>query len=120
MNTEKEKNDYHLCNGCKLPDQFIYYASRTDPIFQNRSMKMFDWTEEVDSLFAEIPIPNDLIVCDSCNARIETEKIALLIQMTEDPNVQLIRQAVCKVCDEKYFSDFIHIGSSESQKEEII
>ena len=97
----------------QLPDQFIYYASRTDPVFQNRSMKMFNWTEGIDTLFAEIPIPNDLIICDSCNSRIENEKIPLLVQLGEDPNIMYIRQAVCENCDKKYFSDLIHIGTPD-------
>ena len=97
----------------QLPDQFIYYASRDDSFFQNRSIKMFDVSEGVKSLLDEIPIPNDLILCDSCNSRIETKKIALLIQITDDPYVSNVRQAVCKNCDSKYFSDFIHIGTPD-------
>jgi len=95
----------------QLPDQFVCYVSRTDSIFQNRSMKMFNWTEGIDTLFAEIPIPNDLIVCDSCNSRIENEKIPLLIELGETPDVNYIRQAICYNCDVKYFSNFIHIGT---------
>ncbi len=86
-------------------------------------MRMFDWTEGIDTLFAEIPIPDDLIVCDSCNSRIENEKIPLLIELGENPDINYLRQAICYICDSKYFSEFIHIGTPDPelkpQKEEM-
>ena len=77
-------------------------------------MKIFDWTEDIDSLFAKIPIPNNLIICDSCNSRIESEKVPLLIELTDDPEIQLIRQALCESCVDKYYSNYICIGSPNS------
>ncbi len=102
-----------------LPDMFIYYASRNDSLFQNRFMKMFDWSKDVNSLFAEIPIPNDLILCDSCNAKIESEKIPLLIQLTKDPEVQFVREALCQNCVDKYYHNFICVGTPDAQPEEM-
>ncbi len=99
----------------QLPDTFIYYASRTDSFFQNRSMKMFDFSEGIEKLFTEIPIPNDLIICDSCNSPIENEKVPLLIELGENPDVNYIRQAVCYNCDSKYFSNLIHIGTPDPE-----
>ena len=93
-----------------LPEVFIFYVDRNASFFQNRSMKMFNWTDKMDSLIAEIPIPDDLILCDSCNSRIETEKIPLMIELTEDPEIQLVRQALCQNCIEKYYPDLICIG----------
>ena len=103
----------------ELPDMFIYYASRNDSLFQNRSMKMFDLTKGIDSIFTEIPIPNDLILCDSCNTKIESEKIPLLIQLTEDPEVQFIREALCQRCVDKYYHNFIYVGNPDAQPEEM-
>jgi len=103
----------------ELPDMFIYYASRNDSLFQNRSMKIFDWSEGIDSLFAEIPIPNNLILCDSCNTKIEGEKFPLLIQLTEDPEVQFVREALCQNCVDKYYHNFICVGNPDTQSEEM-
>ena len=76
-------------------------------------MKIFDWTQDINTLFAEIPIPNDLIICDSCNMRIGNKKVPLLIEITDDPEVQLVCQALCYNYVNKYYSNYIHIGNPE-------
>lgn len=101
----------------ELPDMLIYYVSRNDSLFQNRSMKMFDVSKGNDSIFAEIPIPNDLIVCDSCNTRIESEKIPLLIQLTKDPEVQFVREALCQDCVDKYYHNLICVGNPDAHSQ---
>ena len=50
---------------------------------------------------------------------IESEKIPLLIQLTEDPEVQFIREALCQRCVDKYYHNFIYVGNPDAQPEEM-
>ena len=79
-------------------------------------MKIFDLTRD-KKVFAEVPIPNDLIICDSCNTRIDSEKVALLIEVSENSYHHSVRQALCERCREKYFPNHICIGEPSNEDE---
>ena len=96
-----------------LPDGFIYYVNRDDKLFKNRSWKIYDCIKGIDILHAEIKVPDDEIICDFCNTLITEKKIPVIIQLTENPEIQFVKNALCYKCDEKYGKNYIHIGENK-------
>lgn len=93
-----------------LPSQFIYKVPRNHEIFKNRSWKKYDWTKGINVLFEEIKIPDDQIICDSCNFPIQDEKINLIVYIDEISGKTLADQALCEKCKKKRYSELIIIG----------
>ena len=97
--------------GLNLPEELVYYLHHDHHIFQDRSIRFFDMGNELEDAKAIIKIPNDLILCDCCNARIATEKIPLHMQTDAQTGEMYIMKAVCDKCVDKYYHEFIKIGN---------
>ena len=95
-------------------NEFIYYMDINHSMFKNRSMKTFDWTKGIGVLHSEVKIPNDHIICDSCNWNIvldKPEKIACLCEMSSKDNAKtIVKNALCQKCVDKYYPKLICIG----------
>lgn len=94
-------------------EEIIYYMPIDNPIFKNRSMKIFDWTKGIDVLDGEIKIPDDQIICDICNWNIaldKPEKIALLCDIETFTGNAVVKKALCQKCVDKYYPEHICIG----------
>ena len=98
-------------NGLNLPEELIYYLPRSHHIFQNRSIRFFDMGSELKDAKAIIKIPNDLILCDCCNARLTAEKIPLHMRIDAQSGEMYIVKAICDKCIDAYYRDFIKIGN---------
>ena len=79
---------------------YILRVPRTDDRFKNRNVTIShvepDGRLVID---AQIPIPDDEIICDSCNASIDTDMINILF--IEDYEWG----ALCEECRQKYHND---------------
>ena len=71
-----------------------YFANRVNRIYAAKPDLTIDWSKDV----AYIPVPDDLIVCDVCNAEIGGEEVKLLMV---DGHVW---GTVCEGCELKYHS----------------
>lgn len=87
-----------------MSEPIFLRIDRDSQVFKDRA---FTFTDIKGNILKSIPIPDDLIVCDSCNAKIETDKIYILVS----PN-GLIDGAYCEECRLKYYPDFAIITQS--------
>ena len=91
-------------------DSRIRVVSRYDPMFVGRRTTIYaakpdlsvDWS--VDPTY--IPIPEDLIICDSCNAKIITPEVKLFEYTMDEGKTWYVYGARCDVCVEKRYSEF--------------
>ena len=97
-------------------DEFIYYISINDMMFKNRSMKFMDWSKGMNVVYANVPIPDDHIICDICNWNIaldKPEKIPLLMELDAETESGILKKAICQKCVDKYYPKLICIGKSK-------
>jgi len=73
----------------------IKVVNRNNPIFLNRSTKIFGISEKSFS-YSKINVPNNLILCDVCNILILTKKIMLLFLSKRDKHPYGTLYPLCK------------------------
>ncbi len=71
-----------------------YFAGRVNRIYALKPDFTVDWSEDV----TYIPVPDDLIICDVCNAEIGGKEVDLLVLDSH------VWGAVCEGCKLKYHS----------------
>lgn len=106
------KKPEHLDDLPKI-EEIICYRPIDNPIFKNRSMKMFDWSKGFEVLHADISVPDDRIICDICNWNIaldKPEKIPLLCDIETFTGNAVVKKALCQKCVDKYYPEHICIG----------
>jgi len=81
-----------------MSEEYIKIVSRTHQIFRSRSIKFITNGEVVDT----IPVPDEQIVCDACNAMILDQEIKLLCYI--DDGIEYVWGAICDKCHKKYHS----------------
>lgn len=103
---EKEKRLVPKPSNLDNPEHFILKMRRDNSVFKNRSWKFFDCMEGFDKgkVVDVIKVPDDKIVCDSCNSMLNSAIIDLLIYINEEGRA-FIEKASCKECIEKYYSN---------------
>ena len=112
------KKPEHLDDLLKM-DEMIYYMPIDNPIFKNRSMKIFDWSKGIDILHSEISIPDNHIICDICSWNIamdKPEKIPLLCNIEKFTGNAVVKKALCQKCVDKYYPEHICIGKPEGNE----
>ena len=100
-------------------EEIIYYMPIDNPIFKNRSMKIFDWTKGIEVLHADTPVPDNLIICDVCNWNIATdepEKIPLLCDIETFTGNAVVKKALCQKCVDKYYPEHLYIGKPKGSE----
>jgi len=100
-------------------EEIIYYMPIDNPIFKNRSTKIFDWTKGIDVLHADISIPDNRIICDICNWNItmdKPEKIPLLCDIETFTGNAVVKKSLCQKCVNKYYPEHICIGKPKGSE----
>jgi hypothetical protein len=102
---------------------FIRTVKRDHPIFKNRVNKIFGISEtEINEQFS-LPIPNNIILCDFCNKKIEKEKINLLVAeknrfKTLDEGFKIQTEEVvigvrCETCIKEYHPNLKRVDETD-------
>jgi hypothetical protein len=84
---------------------YLLKVSRHHPIFINRHYQFHAEDDKINAAepIHQIPIPNDLILCDTCNAKIKDSQVYLLCRGPKDERSAI--RCECAKCAKKYHSE---------------